>query len=75
MTGRIVETLIKNADLAMYHAKKNGSQNYRFFRQEMILERREASFQRARSIAPLGLVRVQVGTTGSKLLAAKNSIT
>jgi GGDEF domain-containing protein len=30
--------LIRNADIAMYHAKKNGSQNYRFFRPEMTLE-------------------------------------
>jgi diguanylate cyclase (GGDEF)-like protein/PAS domain S-box-containing protein len=36
--GQDVETLIKNADIAMYHAKKNGSQNYRFFRPEMALE-------------------------------------
>lgn len=30
--GEDSETLIKNADIAMYHAKKNGIQNYRFFR-------------------------------------------
>jgi diguanylate cyclase (GGDEF)-like protein/PAS domain S-box-containing protein len=36
--GQDVETLIKNADIAMYHAKKNGSQNYRFFKPEMALE-------------------------------------
>jgi diguanylate cyclase (GGDEF)-like protein/PAS domain S-box-containing protein len=29
--GLNVETLIKNADVAMYRAKKNGSQSYRFF--------------------------------------------
>jgi diguanylate cyclase (GGDEF)-like protein len=32
------ETLIKNADVAMYHAKKNGRQIYQFFRPEMIVE-------------------------------------
>jgi len=31
-------TLIRNADVAMYYAKKNGSQTYRFFRSEMTLE-------------------------------------
>ena len=36
--GLDAETLIRNADTAMYHAKKNGSQNYRFFRPEMIVE-------------------------------------
>jgi diguanylate cyclase (GGDEF)-like protein/PAS domain S-box-containing protein len=36
--GQDVETLIKNADIAMYHAKKNGNRNYRFFRPEMALE-------------------------------------
>lgn len=41
--GQGVETLIRNADIAMYHAKKNGSQNYRFFRPEMALENIELS--------------------------------
>jgi diguanylate cyclase (GGDEF)-like protein/PAS domain S-box-containing protein len=36
--GQDSETLIRNADIAMYYAKKNGSQNYRFFRPEMALE-------------------------------------
>lgn len=36
--GQDGETLIKNADIAMYHAKKNGNQTYRFFRPEMALE-------------------------------------
>ena len=36
--GQDGETLIQNADIAMYYAKKNGSQSYRFFRPEMALE-------------------------------------
>ncbi|MGA8088323.1 MAG: diguanylate cyclase [Terracidiphilus sp.] len=35
--GRDGETLIKHADIAMYHAKKNGRENYRFFRPEMAI--------------------------------------
>jgi len=33
--GRDVETLIKNADTAMYQAKEGGRQEYKFFRPEM----------------------------------------
>jgi len=33
--GPDAETLIKNADTAMYQAKENGKQSYQFFRQEM----------------------------------------
>lgn len=36
--GQDGETLIRNADIAMYNAKKNGSQTYRFFGPEMALE-------------------------------------
>jgi diguanylate cyclase (GGDEF)-like protein/PAS domain S-box-containing protein len=36
--GRDPETLVKNADTAMYHAKKNGSDNFRFFKPEMTVE-------------------------------------
>ena len=36
--GQDGETLIRNADMAMYFAKKNGSQSYRFFSPEMALE-------------------------------------
>jgi diguanylate cyclase (GGDEF)-like protein/PAS domain S-box-containing protein len=36
--GQDGETLIRNADIAMYYAKKNGSQSYRFFRPEMVHE-------------------------------------
>jgi diguanylate cyclase (GGDEF)-like protein len=33
--GEEAETLIKNADMAMYHAKENGRDNYQFFEKEM----------------------------------------
>jgi diguanylate cyclase (GGDEF)-like protein/PAS domain S-box-containing protein len=33
--GQNVETLIKNADTAMYHAKKKGRNNFQFFNSEM----------------------------------------
>ena len=40
--GRDEETLLKNADLAMYHAKDNGRDNYQFFEDSLnatVLER------------------------------------
>jgi diguanylate cyclase (GGDEF)-like protein len=33
--GQDAETLTKNADTAMYHAKENGRNNYQFFKQDM----------------------------------------
>ncbi|MCL5060716.1 MAG: EAL domain-containing protein [Candidatus Thermoplasmatota archaeon] len=33
--GRDVETLLKNSDTAMYHAKESGRNNYQFFAHEM----------------------------------------
>jgi diguanylate cyclase (GGDEF)-like protein/PAS domain S-box-containing protein len=41
--GLDAETLIKNADTAMYHAKKNGKQDYKFFSLEMTVESDESS--------------------------------
>ena len=38
------ETLINNADTAMYHAKENGRNNYQFFRQEMNIRAVERQF-------------------------------
>lgn len=38
------ETLIKNADTAMYHAKENGRNNYQFFKQEMNIRATERQF-------------------------------
>jgi len=35
--GENAETLIKNADTAMYHAKQSGHDNYQFFKQDMSL--------------------------------------
>lgn len=32
------DTLVKNADLAMYHVKNNGKQNYALFNKEMVIE-------------------------------------
>ena len=50
--GQDVETLIKNADTAMYHAKENGRNNYKFFEPSMnarAVQRQsvEASLRRA----------------------------
>ena len=33
--GMDAETLIKSADIAMYHAKESGRENFKFFKQEM----------------------------------------
>jgi len=36
--GRDVDTLLKNADTAMYHAKEKGENNYQFFSENMNIE-------------------------------------
>ncbi|MEQ1486792.1 EAL domain-containing protein [Methyloglobulus sp.] len=36
--GENAEALLKNADIAMYHAKKTGKGHYQFFREEMALK-------------------------------------
>ena len=33
--GTDAETLVRNADFAMYHAKNSGRNNYQFFKPEM----------------------------------------
>ena len=55
--GQDGETLIRNADIAMYYAKKNGSQNYGFFRPEMALEDVEVRPNGQDHVARFGLVR------------------
>jgi diguanylate cyclase (GGDEF)-like protein len=42
--GEDAETLIKNADTAMYHAKDNGRNNYQFFKKEMNIRASERQF-------------------------------
>ncbi len=42
--GLNAETLIKNADTAMYHVKNNGSNNYQFFKTKMNIRAAEKQF-------------------------------
>jgi len=51
------ETLIKNADIAMYHAKKKGREIYEFFRPEMLLDPVEHRSNEAEPLAGQGSQR------------------
>jgi diguanylate cyclase (GGDEF)-like protein/PAS domain S-box-containing protein len=46
--GQDAETLIKNADTAMYHAKDKGRNNYQFFRNDMNIRAVERQFIESR---------------------------
>lgn len=45
------DTLIKNADIAMYHAKKKGRHNYEFFKPEMLLDTAGIRVKNAETLA------------------------
>jgi diguanylate cyclase (GGDEF)-like protein/PAS domain S-box-containing protein len=60
--GKDAETLIRNADIAMYYAKKKGQQNYEFFRQEMMIEPMERQPLQAARTARQGSRGFSVGT-------------
>ena len=49
--GLDAETLIKNADTAMYQAKENGRQSYQFFKPAMNVRAVERQFDRGESAA------------------------
>jgi diguanylate cyclase (GGDEF)-like protein/PAS domain S-box-containing protein len=52
--GTDIDTLMKNADMAMYHAKANGSNNFQFFSQQMnaqIIERATFENELRRALA------------------------
>ena len=49
------ETLIKNADTAMYHAKANGRNNYQFFEQAMNICSNKAYGNDSPQIGPFGV--------------------
>ena len=42
--GKDAETLLKSADIAMFHAKESGRNNYKFFEQEMTAQAVERQF-------------------------------
>ena len=56
------ETLIRNADTAMYYAKKKGRQSYEFFRPEMTIEPKERQSIEAARTARRESSRFSVGT-------------
>jgi diguanylate cyclase (GGDEF)-like protein/PAS domain S-box-containing protein len=60
--GKDAETLIKNADTAMYYAKKKGRQVYEFFKPEMVIEPTERQSMEASRTPRQGSRGFSVGT-------------
>lgn len=73
--GQDGETLIRNADIAMYYAKKNGSQNYRFFRSQMACDGAEGQPDGQYIWCSLDWYEFKSAPTEAKLLDAKNTLT
>ena len=57
--GKDADTLINNADTAMYHAKKKGRQIYEFFRPEMLLDPAERRSNEAEALVKRRFSEVQ----------------
>jgi diguanylate cyclase (GGDEF)-like protein/PAS domain S-box-containing protein len=72
--GQDGETLIRNADIAMYYAKKNGSESYRFFRSEMALEDVRARPNGQDIWHRLDWYEFKSAPPAAKLLDVKNSV-
>ena len=75
--GQTTEDLIRNADAAMYHSKKNGRNRYEFFTSELtapVAERLVLANQLRRAVERNELVlhyQPQYETNGNKLIAAE----
>ena len=75
--GQTTEDLIRNADAAMYHSKKNGRNRYEFFTSEItapVAERLVLANQLRRAVERNELVlhyQPQYETNGNKLIAAE----
>ena len=52
--GQDAEAMLKNADTAMYHAKKMGRNNYQFFTQDMNARANESDETESRRMADSG---------------------